>query len=238
MLGLAVGCVMVSQAQQNSLSDNAPDQSAPPATFAQVVTQYFDQWDANGDGKLSRGEIEAAVANEKIKGESAAAIAAIEKIVRGSKYTIPAITKDYLIHSPLTEELSQENLAEADDDSKPGQFNHAPAFQPRYLKALRQLRQTSRDLFPQTLPSFGATHQGALGDCPFVSTVGAMVYRDPAAVKAMFSQNDNGSITVSFGDGRSIRIAHLTDADIAIWSSAGTNGLSKREPGYWPGNTR
>lgn len=41
----------------------------------------------------------------------------------------------------------------------------------------------------------------------------------------MFTQNDNGSITVSFRDGRSIKIAHLTDADIAIWSSAGTNGL-------------
>ena len=48
---------------------------------------------------------------------------------------------------------------------------------------------------------------------------------NPSAVKAMFTQNDNGSITVSFGDGHSIKIAHVTDADIAIWSSAGTNGL-------------
>ena len=52
-----------------------------------------------------------------------------------------------------------------------------------------------------------------------------MVYRDPSAVKAMFTQNDNGSFTVNFGGGNSIKIAHLTDSDIALWSSAGTNGL-------------
>jgi hypothetical protein len=91
--------------------------------------------------------------------------------------------------------------------------------------AMRKLHGTSRDLFPQNLPSFDATHQGKIGDCPFVSTVGAMVYRNPAAVKTMFSQNDNGSTTVSFGSGQSIKITRLTDADIAIWSSAGTNGL-------------
>jgi hypothetical protein len=75
------------------------------------------------------------------------------------------------------------------------------------------------------LPLFEATHQGQLGDCPFVSTVGAMVYRNPAAVKNMFTQNPDGSTTVSFGSGKSIKITHLTDSDIALFSSAGTNGL-------------
>lgn len=199
---------------------------APMPTFTQVVNQYFSQWDINGDGKLTPDEIDAAMSNPKIHGEAAAAIAAIEQVVRGNKYTLPPITKDYLVSSPLRESFtSDEQTDSADDVSKMEKFNHAPAFQPRYFEAMRKLRDTSRELFPQGLPSFGATHQGKLGDCPFVSTVGAMVYRNPSAVKAMFAQNDNGSFTVSFGNGRSIKIAHITDADIAIWSSAGTNGL-------------
>jgi hypothetical protein len=228
VLALAASCVTFadSVAQQNTPSDDASDKSGPPSTFAQVVNQYFSQWDSNGDGTLSKDEIEAAVANPKFRDEAAAAIAAIEKVVRGNKYTLPPITRDYLVSSPLREPSTpDEQTDSADDVSKPENFDHAPAFQPRYLNAIRKLRHTSRDLFPQDLPSFDATHQGALGDCPFASTVGAMVYRDPSAVKAMFTQNDNGSITVSFGDGHSIKIAHLTDADIAIWSSAGTNGL-------------
>jgi hypothetical protein len=120
---LVAGSVMGSQAQQDTIPGNAPDQSATPATFAPVVDQCFDQWDGNGDGKLSKEEIEAAVANPKIQGESAAALAAIEKVVRGSKYTIPAMTKDYLIHSPLTEQggaaLFRPNSAGAYISSEP-----------------------------------------------------------------------------------------------------------------------
>ncbi len=222
-LALATSCVMQSMAQQNPPSD-AADHSAP-TTFAQAVNQYFDQWDANRDGKLSKEEIDAAVNNPKVQGDSAAAIAAVEKVVRGGKYTIPAITKEFLVNSPVHEPDQDDQAGSADDDSKSEKFTHAPAFQPRFVGSLHKLRQTSRDLFSQNLPSFEATHQGKLGDCPFVSTVGAMVYRDPATIKAMFTQNDNGSITVQFGNGRSIKIAHITDADIAIWSSAGSNGL-------------
>ena len=151
---------------------------------------------------------------------------AIEIVVRGNKYKLSPITEDYLISSPSREPTSaDEGLGSADDDSKPEHFNHPPAFEPRYATALRKLRRTSRELFPQNLPSFEATHQGMLGDCPFVSTVGAMVYRNPAAVKAMVTQNDNGTFTVTLGGGRIIKINSLTDADIALWSSAGTNGL-------------
>jgi len=152
-------------------------------------------------------------------------MAAIERVVRG-KYTLPPLTKDYLVSSPLGEESKSEEQADSRDDlSKPERFNHQPSFQMRYLRGLRRLRNISRDLFPQSLPFFEATHQEWMGDCPFVSTVGAMVYRDPSAVKAMFTQSADGPTTVTFGNGRSIKIVRLTDADIAIWSCAGTNGL-------------
>jgi len=228
VLVLAASCTALanSVAQQSIPAAGGSADSAPPLPFAQVVNQYFGQWDSNGDGKLTADEIEAAVANPKFHDEAAAAIAAIEMVVRGGKYALPAITKNFLVSSPLRElSASDEQNDSADDVSKSEKLNHAPAFQPRYIYAMQKLRRTSRELFPQSLPSFQATHQGKLGDCPFVSTVGAMVYRNPSAVKAMFTQNENGSTTVSLGDGQAVRIVRLTDADIAIWSSAGANGL-------------
>ena len=199
-------------------------QDATPTPFPQVVSQNFSQWDINGDGMLSTDEIVAALSNRKIQGESAAAIVAIAKIVRADKYNLPPLTKDYLVSCPLKKQKSSDTDTDSEDDtSKPVKLNHSPAFQSLYLAALKRLQSTSRDLFPQNLPSIKGIHQG-LGDCTFVSTVGAMVHRDPAAVKAMFSQNDNGSITVHLGNGENIKI-FVTAADIALWTSAKTNGL-------------
>ncbi len=195
-----------------------------PIPFPQVVKQNFSQWDTDGDGKLSKDEIVAALSNRKIQGEAAAAIVAIAKIVRGDEYDLPPLTATYLANCPLkTQKSSDEDEDSEDDASKPARSKSPPSFQPFYLVALKRLQSTSRDLFPENAPSIKGIHQG-LGDCTFVSTVGALVYRNPAAVKAMFSQNDNGSITVHLGNGDNIKI-FVTDADIALWTSAKTNGL-------------
>jgi len=198
----------------------------PPKLFADVVKEHFSQWDSNGDGQLSEDEVIAALSNPNIKNASAAAIVAIDKVIRHHKYKLPPLTKDYLISSPLKEvSKSQEEADSADDGSKAEQIDHPPSFQHRYTGAIKKLSETSPELFPQSLPSFTATRQGALGDCPFVSTVGAMNYCNPHDIKAMFKQNNDRSFTVTFGDGQVVNIAHLTDSDIAMWSSAGTNGL-------------
>jgi len=214
-------------ARQGAPADDATASSGPPKPFAQVVKECFSQWDINGDGILSPDEFDAAMANPRFKGESAAALAAIRVVVHGHKYTLPpTITQAYLVSSPLREpSTSDEQAALLDDPSKPGKFEHRPAFQTRYVNAVRRLRSASRDLFPQSLPAFDAIHQRILGDCPFVSTVGAMVYRNPSAVRAMFAQDPDGSTMVALGNGRTIRIACITDADIALFASAGTNGL-------------
>jgi len=200
--------------------------SDQPGSFAEAVKEHFSEWDRNGDGRLSVGEVNDALANPNVKNESAAAIVAIEKVIRGHKYKLPPLTTDYLVASPLKENAESDEEAEsADDDSKAATFNHPPSFQRRYENALKKLQNSAPELFPQSLPVFSVTHQGELGDCPFVSTVGAMVYRNPADIKAMFQQNHDRSFVVTFGNGSVVRIAHLTDADIAMWSSAGTNGL-------------
>ncbi len=199
-------------------------QDTAPTPFPLVVKQNFNEWDINGDGVLSKEEIVAALSNRKVQGESAAAIVAIARVVRSDEYNLPPLTKEYLVNSPLKKPKSSDEDNDSEDaSSKPVKSNEPPVFQHRYLAALKRIQNTSRKLFPQKLPSLEAIHQG-LGDCTFVSTVGAMVHRDPEAVKAMFSQNENGSISVHLGDGQNFKMV-ITDADIALFTSAKTNGL-------------
>ena len=192
--------------------------------FADVVSQHFKDWDKNGDGVLSREEIFAAMENPKVRGEVAAAITAIAYGVRSpNKRELPALTREYLLSSiPSKASDTDEQANNADDNTKP---NEAFPFQKKYRVAFRKIHDTSRELFPQSLPSFEATHQSSIGDCPFVSTVGALVYRNPSALKSLFHHHPNGSTTVNFGNGQSIKITQITDSDIALFSSAGTNGL-------------
>ena len=213
-------------AWQNTNDNDTADTSGQTLTFAQVVNKCFNQWDVNGDGTLSTNEINAAVANPSVRGESAAAIAIIRMVLHGGNYALPPITQAYLVSHSSPESSSsdeQPNLKEGADGAQ--KTAHVPAFQPRYRKAVRRLRESSRDLFPESVPSLAACHQEGLGDCYFLSVVGAMVHRNPSAVKAMFSQGDDGSITVAFGDGRNVKVGRPTDAEIVICSTAGANGL-------------
>ena len=199
----------------------AQDNSSFPR-FADVVNQHFREWDKNGDGVLSKDEVFAAMENPKVRGEVAAAITAISQGVRNEKHHLPPITEKYLLSSPSEKASSSEQVSDEEENSK---SDESFPFQATYKSAMRKINTTSRELFPQRLPSFEATHQSSIGDCPFVSTVGALVYRNPSAVKSLFIQNPNGSTGVNFGDGHKIKITHITDSDIALFSSAGTNGL-------------
>lgn len=179
-------------------------QDGKPTPFAEVVKENFSQWDENGDSKLSKEEIASAVGKEKFHGEAAAAIAAIERVVSDSKYKLTPVSEALLIS---------------------GNNQHPRAFANEYLVAVKKLHQASRELFPQSLPSLDSIQQDDLGDCYFLSVVGAMVHRNPSAVKSMFTKNDDGSTGVKFGNGREVKVLHVTDADIAICSTAGNNGL-------------
>ena len=206
------------------------DLTNPPPTFVSVVNQSFRLWDSNGDGQLSPEEIDAAIVNPAFHDEAAAAIAAIKLVVRGGKYTLPPITQAYLVGSPLREKGAGNDLTNnvtelLDSSNPPKPAGHPPAFQPRYRNLLTRLHKISRDLFPQTLPALDACHQGPLGDCYLISVIGGMVARDPAAVAGMFQQHKDGVTTVTFGNHHRVEVPPLTDAEIAISSSAGTNGL-------------
>jgi Calpain family cysteine protease len=193
---------------EKSFSQQSDDSKIP--SFAEVVSQHFGEWDKNGDGVLSKEEIAEAIAQKKLRGEAAAAMVTIRMVVLESKkYKTMPITLSFL----------------ANHNGVKKSERGTPTFQSTYRGFLEKLKLSSHELFPQSLPSLDALQQDELGDCFFLSTVGAMVYRNPLSVKSMFRENDDGTTTVSFGNGRKMKVMRATDADILICSGAGMNGI-------------
>jgi hypothetical protein len=58
----------------------------------------------------------------------------------------------------------------------------------------------SGSLFPTT-PAHTGEFQGELGDCYFISSLGTIADKDPAAIEDMFVNNGDGTYTVRFYDG-------------------------------------
>jgi hypothetical protein len=67
--------------------------------------------------------------------------------------------------------------------------------------------------------------QGALGDCYFVCVVGADINTHRQRFKQMFLPQQDGSCQLVFLDGKKVTVHKLTDAQIALGSSAGEQGL-------------
>ena len=63
-----------------------------------------------------------------------------------------------------------------------------------------------------------------LGDCFFVCVVGAAIHHNPNRIKQLFHSTKDGVCELSFPNGARTTV-HLTDAQIALGSTAGPQGL-------------
>jgi hypothetical protein len=172
--------------------------------FAAQVAAHFDGWDLDRDGALSFVETSRLVPFATIRDEAAAALAAIHRVQRGRTWPRAAFNRDDLI---------------ADG---PGR---RPPFEPDYRWGLAQIRDAGRTLFAEGAPSVRGLRQGPLGDCYFVATVAAMVDRNPDDVRRIIREGPDGSFVVRFPDGETVHVRHVSDAEVALGSSAVGQGL-------------
>ena len=114
-----------------------------------------------------------------------------------------------------------------------------PNFQRGFETCMTRIDKSDRTLFKSDEnPTIEHCHQGPLGDCFFVSVVGAAVKRDPAGFKQTVRElpesgggggGGGGGYAVKFGSGKEIKVSPLTDAEIALSSTtsdkAGDEGL-------------
>lgn len=195
---------------------------ADDPTLAQVVREHFDAWDTNHDNELSPAEIDARTTDPSIRAEAAAAVATLKLAMRRKTDPMKALAKSDL-EQALPETPAPRGGGEAGPaDNEPPRT--AADLQRRYRASLRRIRTIQAQVFTDDQPDLASFHQGPLGDCYFVSMVGALAFHHPRALRDMVRTADDGSLAVVFPGHDPVPVPALTDAQVAISSTSGKDG--------------
>jgi hypothetical protein len=231
-LGLAVGLCCCAGARSDDDEPKAVQQKAPekrpasqaqkvkkPAprpllTFSEILKANFAKWDADGDGQLTRKEINALVISPAMRGRTAAAVATLHL---------------YMREHPKQEAIPRSDVVPS--EAGPARLSLDDVFDALY----RRISRTSREVFADNcVPSIESVSEGAIGDCFFLAALGSAVRQNPKAVQGMFKLMPNGGAWVDFPGGPRIMVHRLTDSEIALTSTAENQGvwLKLLEKGY------
>ena len=198
---------------------------APAPSFAQTVLRDFDAWDRNGDGVLSPEEIGRAALDPRYHGEDAAALAALHVWLNATKDATPLTKAWFAGYQPVRLQLSRDLPADERKRARKAYDATPGSLQSAFAGDLRRLAKAGRtELFQNDGPALTDIRQGALGDCYMLAPLGAMIHRDPESVRRMI-QPDGEGYRVAFGDGKTVRVGPLTDAELATGGSTVANGL-------------
>lgn len=178
--------------------------------FTEEVAAHFAAWDVDGNGELSKKEVDALMDDATITGKTAAAVAALKLAMR--RKTAPLET------------VSSKLLADYAAAYKSGAASDVPSFDKSFAAARRRIQRAGKEIFGEGAPRLEDVNQGPIGDCYFLAPLGALVFRDPEHVKSMIATNDDGTISVAFGNGKTVKIAAPTDAQLGVSSGSGPGG--------------
>jgi len=209
------------EAQTAILRPSSPPAKEPekPVTWSDTLRRNFHRIDKNGNGFLSKAEINQALSDPAFTGADAAAVATLHKLVS----SLQKLSNDEF--GPENDGLTLSDL-EAYEKGKGDQV----AVESFYSTADAKIKGTKRELFPNGVPNLATLKQGPIGDCYFLAALGSFISRDPTALVRMIKENKQDgkvvSYTVNFpGKLGSVTISPPTDGEIARYSYAGSDGL-------------
>jgi hypothetical protein len=194
------------------------------SSFAKVVAAHFAEWDLDRDGSLSASEIDRLMNRPDVRGDAAAALAAIKLRERAA----PSSERARYAASvgQLTGPGSDLEPVDPSDPARDGKriISYETVF--RYY--VHSLTTINRKLFAGDGPNFQAMKQGPVGDCYFFSLVGYLAAREPKKIARMIVPEADGGYVVRFFDGERVRVAAPTDAEVLL-----NNSSSSLEDGIW-----
>jgi hypothetical protein len=178
----------------------------PPArNFLAAVRANFATWDLDHDGVLTREEVELNMLNPLIKGDAAAALAALK--LASTKYD----------HLDETRSFTIADFDEMERELAKGR-NYGPSLVMFYVAGLKKLDEQPRELFVNGVPSISAIRQDFTTDCYFLSAAGALAHVNPQALVRLIARNEDGTFTVTFPGEPSVRVPAPTDSEIATYT--------------------
>ncbi len=201
LLMLTAGALMARDAELSGAGDREK--------FVAVLEKNFTAWDSNDDGQFSVDEINQLVANAGIRGEDAAAVAALKRASRFRKVTLPSFTLEHL-----------KSLATTHPPAK-----DMPDFAAMFGGSLKRINSMKRDLFTAAGPRIETIHQGKMGNCFSLAPLAALAHQRPDYVRTeMIRPQADGSIAVRLGN-EDVKVSPPTDAEIALCSANEDGGL-------------
>jgi hypothetical protein len=184
--------------------------------FLTQIRSHFEAWDADRDGVLELTEIDMVVVSAEVKGEAAATAVALRRAARSKTNPLPPLTLEKIGELATTGVKADEH---GHGEVKPTNFKSL------YEAALQRINTTKRELFVSGQPSLNGFRQGRLGTCYCLAPLSALLYRDGGQVGHIFESQPDGFVKVTFGDKRTVMVAPLTDAELALASGTGNDGV-------------
>jgi hypothetical protein len=227
IFALAFG-VGASRAHADPTPSPSPEQTANNSAFTELFSQAFSKWDVNHDGRVDLKEITAALEDPKVHGiESAIAVMFHGRMQKNEKEKLDAAFKD----AKTNKDAKQQRSAQQAEDERTTEgltraqalalANETKAEKELFKKALH-IESINHELFAPGDPKMESFHQGGMGDCYLLCVVGAYVHRDPQAVRKMIQPQADGTFQVHFGDGQTVTVKPLTDAELIMGAKEGS----------------
>jgi hypothetical protein len=220
-----------------------PTTSPVHTPFVTVLLRDFDSWDSNHDGTLSLDEINRVVIDPSVKGDDAAAAAAIKLLFRRKTIHLPPLTKSYfddydqkamevIKHRPAGAVQPADAISATMDtvgagaSTQPAEKDaRIPADFDLYFAAGKQrIARGGADPFPGRF-ILDHTRQGPLGDCFLVAAANSIAFHEPDRLARLIVPAKNGSYEVRIPATQTITVPALTDAELAISSTTAGDGV-------------
>ena len=179
----------------NRLTSNEP----PRRTLDEVLAANLPAW-TGGTGVVEKHRLQALANSPNIRGEDAAALAALLRQFKKAPFTsLPTATLDSL--GTAREKLEHD-----------------------YRTCIQKLDKVQRVLFVSGRPDFEQLRQGPAGDCYLFSGAGWMARFHPERIVEMIHPLKDGRYLVRFADGEWAVVAAPTDTELAYNESIATVG--------------
>lgn len=205
---LFITLLLVCDTSVYSQKNQKKGQGSPANPFTEQVKEHFRSWDKNNDGKINEAESNLVIRNKSVSGDQAAAILAVHYL---------------FIKSDNPKEYTKEEILNRGawkPTGNPGEFKSGELLG-AFASYSNKLKNINRKLFIGE-PSPSGMHQGMLGDCYLISTIGSLAKISPTKIKEMIREKSDGSYEVHFADKNNVTVNKLTDTELI--SGASTDG--------------
>jgi hypothetical protein len=189
-----------------------PALADPSTPFTQHVRANFQRWDLNKDGTLSLKEIELALPDRSVKGEDAAALAAL---------------RFFLVNPPKDPPGFAWTLATLDayerDVAAHGKLK--VNFDGAYNGWVKKLKAANRSLFAPGAPHLESIVQAAQNDCYFLSAVATLIRQRPQDLVSLIRPQEGGGYRVHLPGWGDEVVREPSDAELPAYNQDGGDGV-------------